>query len=631
MKLPSLDALVQEAYATLVRFPFVLLAAILATMALIDGPDDFRFIFTVALGIPLFFAIAVYGERREWKMTGKLLGGLAGCILLAGYYLTLNNGKPVDEDVQRFLIIALGLHFLTAVAPFLVRNQLQGFWQYNKSLFIRILTSFLYTGVLYIGLALALLAINELFNANIDEDIYQDLAWVLFGIFNTWFFLSGIPRDFNALQENSSYPGGLKVFTQYVLLPLVVIYLVILYLYAGKIVLEWQWPNGWVSALILGFSVAGILSSLLLYPVRDREGNSWISRFYSWFYYALLPLTVLLVLAIWRRVSEYGITESRYYALALAVWLAVMAIYMLVTHGRNIRAIPASLCILAFLSIFGPWGAFQVSMESQIGELQKLLEKNGAIENGALTNKKIDPDSDDASRIRSIVHYLDDHEEGLVQVAAWVGADSTRAYDVLDPLGLSYSYEKQARDQQFGFLRHEAEAAQVSDVTGYERFMPYSAFMDGTTLTFELGGDSLSLWFDSSQGILAISRAGTRLVSVDLKAHAAKLRRDFGEDNASRKLLQEDMMIREAGGGLIMKVQLSDLQSARMQSIDGPLQILSLDGSVMVGRGDSTTIALMQHRDSSAWATPHRDSSAWSTPHRDSSAWATPRRDSSKK
>lgn len=611
MKLPSLDALITEAYATLVRFPFVLISAALGTMSIIDRPDDLRFMLTVALGIPLFFAIAVYGERREWKLTGKFIGGLAGCLLLAGYYLTLNTGEPSAKHVQRFLIIALGLHFLTAVAPYLVRNQLQGFWQYNKSLFIRILTSVLYTGVLYIGLALALLAINELFNANIDSDIYQDLAAVLFGIFNTWFFLSGIPRNFNALQEDSSYPGGLKVFTQYVLLPLVVIYLVILYLYAGKIILEWRWPNGWVSALILGFSVIGILSSLLLYPVRDREGNSWISRFYSGFYYALLPLTVLLVLAIWRRVSDYGITESRYYALALAIWLAVMAIYMLATRARNIRVIPVSLCILAFLSIFGPWSAFQVSLNSQLNELHGLLEQHDLIQNDTPTDKKIDPDSDDAQRIRSIVHYLDGHEDGLVQVASWVGADTAAAYKVLEPLGLSYNYAQLERNRQFKFLRHESELPRAIDVAGYERFLPYSAYADGPVHTFELGGDSLALSFNSSQGILAISRAGTRLVSADLTALAAKLRKEMGEENVSYKLLPEDMVIREAGGGLIMKVQLSDLQSARTKSNDGPLKVVSLDGNVMVGRGDSATFTAMPHRDSSAWATPHRDSSKW--------------------
>lgn len=622
MKLPSLDALITEAYATLVRFPFVLLAAALATMSVIDRPDDLRFLLTVALGIPLFFAIGVYGERREWKMTGKIIGALVGAALLVGYYMTLNAGEPSDKNLQRFFIIALGLHFLTAIAPYLVRNQLQGFWQYNKTLFIRILTSFLYTGVLYIGLALALLAINELFDADIDGEIFQDLAAVLFGIFNTWFFLSGIPRNFNALQEDSSYPNGLKIFTQYVLLPLVVIYLVILYLYGGKIILEWEWPNGWVSPLILGFSVAGILSSLLLYPVRDREGNSWISRFYSGFYYALLPLTVLLVLAIWRRVSEYGITESRYYALALAVWLAVMAVYMLVTGARNIRAIPLSLCVLTFLSIFGPWGAFQVSMDSQLGELRGLLEKNGTLQNGAITDKKIDPDSDDARRIRSIVNYLDDHDDGLVQVAAWVGvSDTAGAYDILDPLGLSFNYAEKNHERQFRYLRHQTELPHVVDVAGFERFMEYAAYADGEIRMFELGGDSLSIWFDSSEGILAISRAGTRLVSADLNAHAAKLRRDFGEDEVSRRLLPEDLAITETGGGLIMKVQLSDLQSARMQSNTGPLEVLSFDAAIMVGRGDSAAAASMPHRDSSAWGTAHRDSSAWATPHRDSSKW----------
>jgi hypothetical protein len=86
-------------------------------------------------------------------------------------------------------------------------------WQFNKSLFIRVLTSALYSGVLFAGLALAMLAVDKLFDININEKYYLDLWVVSAGIFNTWFFLSGVPSTISSLEDVTDYPKGLKIFT----------------------------------------------------------------------------------------------------------------------------------------------------------------------------------------------------------------------------------------------------------------------------------------------------------------------------------------------------------------------------------------------------------------------------------
>jgi hypothetical protein len=54
---------------------------------------------------------------------------------------------------------------------------------------------------------------------------------------------------------------------------------------------------------------------------------SWITRAITWFHAVLVPLIVMLFLAFWRRVSEYGITESRYLGLALVAWLGILVLY----------------------------------------------------------------------------------------------------------------------------------------------------------------------------------------------------------------------------------------------------------------------------------------------------------------
>src|SRR5690606_19950461 len=172
--------------------------------------------------------------------------------------------------------------------------------------------------------------------------------------FNTLFFLAGVPAAFDATPSAEPYPKGLKIFTQYVLIPLMTIYLAILLVYEIKILVEWEMPKGIVATLILGYAVFGMLSLLLIWPTRGDDGNRWVRLFSRSFYLTMLPLIVLLALAVYQRVSHYGFTEERYILMVLTIWLAAITAYFLSSQKDDIRLIPVSLAALALLSTFGP-------------------------------------------------------------------------------------------------------------------------------------------------------------------------------------------------------------------------------------------------------------------------------------
>ena len=231
-------------------------------------------------------------------------------------------------------------------------------------------------------LTLALAAADYLFGVDVPEKRYFQLWVLIVGIFNTWIFLAGIPRDLGSLERATTYPDGLKVFTQFILLPLVGLYFVILFAYELKIIFEWNWPKGWVSNMVLWYSVVGILSMLLLHPLRERTESRWIQVFFRWFFRALVPLVVMLFLAISVRISDYGITPNRYLVFAMAVGLSVVVLYFIFGRARDIRIIPIVLCLLAFISAYGPWSAFSVSQHSQLSRLTTYLAADAANADG---------------------------------------------------------------------------------------------------------------------------------------------------------------------------------------------------------------------------------------------------------
>jgi len=262
-----------------------LLAVITAVILADSTQADFMFahhrlLVTAALGVPLFFALTVLSERKGWTTNRSIAVQAAGLLLLLIYYFTLPE-RVFDyaEPAVRFALLMIGLHFLVAFLPYLGKEQTNGFWQYNKSLFLRFLFSALYSAVLFVGLAIALLAADKLFGVDVKEARYFQLWIIMAGLANTWIFLAGIPRNLGELNENLEYPKPLKIFSQYVLLPLVILYFVILITYECKIIFTWNWPRGWVSNLVLWYSVVGILSTLLLYlSKRAKRING--SRFF---------------------------------------------------------------------------------------------------------------------------------------------------------------------------------------------------------------------------------------------------------------------------------------------------------------------------------------------------------------
>ena len=429
MKLPSLHQIAKVAFSTSRRFPLALLDAALGTIAaffLADWNGVHTALWTVldntvvaaTLGIPLAIAVVFIGEKRQWTMRGMIAAQLAVAVILILYGISLPAdiyAPPLVYGIRHWLLL-LSAHLFVAFAPFAGKGEINGFWQYNKSLFLRFLTAGLYSGVLYAGLAVALAAVDHLFGINVRGERYLELWVVIAGLFNTWFFLSGVPENLGNLENETAYPKGLKVFTQYVLIPLVTVYVLILYAYIIKIIIEWDWPKGWVANLVLGFSITGIFSLLLVHPIRNREENVWIKRFTTWYYLAEIPLVAVLLLAIWRRVAEYGITESRYFVIALGIWLAVVVLYFLLSRSGNIKAIPASLFVFGLLTLFGPWGAFEVSERSQIHRLEDVLRRTEILKQGRIVTATSGIPFDQAREVSSIVFYLCNvHGVGVLQ------------------------------------------------------------------------------------------------------------------------------------------------------------------------------------------------------------------------
>lgn len=416
----KLEEIIHSAKTIIQKYPLVLLMSFVMTFVVcymietenVKKENFFlvKLLLTSSLGISLFFGIKMLSER-----VGKeILLSLGGFLLLAVYYFVLPNNEKQFTDRYIFVVFPMYVlsHLFVAFIPFVGKSYREkGFWEYNKNLFINFILTTIFTQVLILGVLLAILAVEKLFAFHFDEKIYPEtgLSMAIFG--STFIFLLFNAKGLSNLEKESQYPVILKFFTQFVLIPLLIIYLVILYFYSGKILLAWELPRGWVTYLVMAFSIVGILALLLVYPLKEIKAKSWVVIFSKVFYYSLLPLLILLFTAIFTRVLQYGFTEARYYVLILAIWLATLTIYYIFYKKASIKFIPISLFCFGIFGLLFPFlNAFSVSVKSQKAELISLLNSEKLIENGKINfDKKISDTT--ANNILDKFEYLNERNE----------------------------------------------------------------------------------------------------------------------------------------------------------------------------------------------------------------------------
>lgn len=628
MKLPSINYLVAQAKNAAFRFPLTLLSSFIGiciAIYLVEFEKDSINMFPLingmlcfALGIPLFFCLNVFSQKLKLKKKSSILLQVGGATMLGLLYLTLPNSEDTANTSLpyiRYVIYNIALHLLVSFAPYLKGKQLNGFWQYNRILFTRLIISVVYSGFLYAGIALAMGALHLLFDMKFDGETYFELFIFIGGFFNTWFFISGIPKDFDELQKIEHYPFGLKVFSQYILLPLLLLYLVILYAYGAKIISLWDWPKGVVSWLIVVVSVLGIFNFLLIHPYGQKEENSWIKKFTKVYYFLVIPLVVLLFLAISIRLSDYGITINRYIIILLGVWLTLVSGYFIIGKN-NIKFIPISLCVMMLLMSFGPWGMFSVSERSQANRLKHLLTENEILKDGKVQNEQsiiIDtnyhkqnfkyPNSkllNDSicNEIKSIIDYMDDYH-GFNAIKDWYDQDFDSVIATYNnqknkwsrineseiymrALGLEYKHHYRDYDNEY-FSFSATRKDILTEIKDFDYLIKidhnYTYDRNNSVYSFKIASNNYTVLNPQEENFnLEIKQDENLLIKLSLEELKDNLIKNHGK-NYSHDLPQEELLILNENENIACRFI---IQNINFRTENGKIVFDSVNGKLLM-------------------------------------------------
>lgn len=408
------------------RFPLAaLIAAVFTLLHLADADKVFelggdawtRVSFGLAAAFLLSVAISLHAERAGVARLFRFGAEIVGFALIAALY-----AFPLVFSFQPQLFF-LGCAVLCGLAPYAGPSKTNAaFWQFNHHLWLggglALVGAVLFSG----GLSLIVETLELLFEFELPRSTHENIWTLGFGLVAPLNWLSLAPRDFAVDvpegEQEEFTSNAVAVIVKYILVPLLLVYTAILYAYAVKIGIDGALPKGRLGPMVLAYGAIGSLTVLFAWPTR-KTGGPLVKLFWRhWFWLTLGPVA-LMFLAAYKRIDQYGVTEERYLVVLAGIWLVAMAIwYLFSRQARDIRILPASLCLLLLVSSLGPWGAVGLSVSSQKSELAQLLEANGRLKDGRVVTVDATLPLKEGDRAASILRYLQRHEQ-LGIVADW--------------------------------------------------------------------------------------------------------------------------------------------------------------------------------------------------------------------
>lgn len=318
----------------------------------------------------LLHALGAIGARTRWIIT------VAGALLVAVYAQWVVDFDRGAEGVRAAVLVLAAVLWLLAVPALGAQGDaVERMRRVDGRILLRLLGVGLYGVALYLGLALALAAVNSLFELKLDGKIYAHVAgWIHF-VLVPWVVLGGLDDYVRPPEATSAVASAVQRITLFLVPPLLALYLLILYAYVVRIALTGELPKNLVSPMVLA---AGALTAvaLLLFDPPPRTGG--LARALRLAPALFLPLAPLGVWALLVRIDQYGWTEFRalrVVALAAFTALAVGATVQLVRRRPfALHVLPITLAAAAILAVVGPWSTLALSRRDQQARLVAALD-----------------------------------------------------------------------------------------------------------------------------------------------------------------------------------------------------------------------------------------------------------------
>lgn len=227
------------------------------------------------------------------------------------------------------------------------------------------------------GISLLVFSLHQLFDVDVSWKCYLYILVICSVLLPMLLFLGMLPKDEQKHNQEPQPSEFLNGTIHFLFLPLMAGYLLVLYIYATRILVSWELPTGWVSWLVVALMGGCIAIEFGLYPARISESKRANERIARWLPALVLPLLILMTIGIIRRFNDYGVTINRLYLITLNIWCYIVCFGLVLTRARRISWIPISFSIVFLLTSVLPVNYASITRNIMRSSIEKELARSG--------------------------------------------------------------------------------------------------------------------------------------------------------------------------------------------------------------------------------------------------------------
>ena len=374
------------------RFPIAVAFAIFTTIAFIyvyesgHSPTEYKFshwlmIYPIAASMIALSVSLVQESRKKFSFLPHIIAGtiwLAISIALVLYFPKNSNDIGRTYVGITYLFIYTTAFLSIFVAPFFKQKDENGFWVFLMKNAKAAVVAIAISAILLAAIDGLLFGFFNLFDIKVSARPFVYSAIISSCTIFPILFFSGIPSIDESLQETPALNKFQTSTNKFIFLPVVSLYILLLYAYIAKIIIQWEMPKGMVSCLVSASMLLMLLRVTQMLPERINPKPSFEKKLLKILPAACIPLVILMSVGIMRRISDYGISEDRYYIAAVNIFYYIIIAILLIDKIKcKSRYITIVFCGMFLILTNGPLSAINVTHRVWINSVKTALVEEG--------------------------------------------------------------------------------------------------------------------------------------------------------------------------------------------------------------------------------------------------------------
>ncbi len=210
----------------------------------------------------------------------------------------------------------------------------------------------------------------------LEDFIISFIVMLSFLVFFISIFLSYAAKP----KDEITVPKAFKTIILYMITPLYLILVGVLYLYLLKSLFTWTMPSGKINPFV---STASAVYLLLYFSIK-RFDTRFTRFFTKWVPLILFPLIAVQCIAFGIRINAYGYTCTRYASLLYIIFSVLFCILPFIRNGSYMKISFPILSLLILTASVTPLNLIDIPIKNQIGRLEGVFKKHNLFSEGKI-------------------------------------------------------------------------------------------------------------------------------------------------------------------------------------------------------------------------------------------------------